>query len=132
MGAELASVKAMLDRTHPPLPTKCDQNSYVLGEIAGHNIVIAVLPEAGTNSAATAAIQLLNDFPCIRFGLLVGVGGGMPDEEEDVRLGDVVVSKPTDTFGSEPRRSKHTLSIPGHYAVLAGRSLRKPCRGGNV
>jgi hypothetical protein len=32
----------------------------------------------------------------------------------------------------EPRRSKRTLSIPGHYAVLAGRSPRKPRRGGNV
>ena len=31
----------------------------------------------------------------------------------------------------EPRRSKRTLSIPGHYAVLAGRSPRKPRRGGN-
>jgi hypothetical protein len=32
----------------------------------------------------------------------------------------------------EPRRSKRILSIPGHYAVLAGRSPRKPRRGGNV
>jgi hypothetical protein len=32
----------------------------------------------------------------------------------------------------EPRRSERTLSIPGHYAVLAGRSPRKPRRGGNV
>jgi hypothetical protein len=32
----------------------------------------------------------------------VGIGGGVPDEEEggdDIRLGDVVVSKSTDTFG---------------------------------
>jgi hypothetical protein len=36
------------------------------------------------------------------------------------------------TPASEPRRSKRTLSIPGHYAVLAGRSPRKPCRGRNV
>jgi nucleoside phosphorylase len=102
MGAELAPVKAMLDQLHPSLPTQRDQNSYTLGEMGGHNIVIAVLPEIGTNSAATVAIQLLNDFPSIRFGLLVGIGGGVPDEEEDgndIRLGDVVVSKPTASFG---------------------------------
>src|ERR1700742_3081010 len=102
MGVELAPVKAMLDHIHPSLPTQRDQNSYVLGEMCGHNVVIAVLPEIGNNAAATAAIQLLNDFPSVRFGLLVGIGGGVPDEEEDgndIRLGDVVVSKPTSTFG---------------------------------
>jgi nucleoside phosphorylase len=102
MGVELAPVIAVLDRAHFLLPTKRDQNSYTLGEIGGHNVVIAVLPETGTNSAAAMATQLLNDFPSIRFGLLVGVGGGVPDEEDggmDMRLGDVVVSKPTGSFG---------------------------------
>jgi hypothetical protein len=46
----------MLDQPHPSLPTQRDQNSYTLGEMGGHNIVIAVLPEIGTNSAATVAI----------------------------------------------------------------------------
>jgi hypothetical protein len=50
MGVELAPVKALLDQTHPSLPTQRDQNSYTLGVIGGHNIVIAVLPEIGTNS----------------------------------------------------------------------------------
>ena len=102
MGVELAPVKAMLDHVHPHLPTQRDQNSYILGEMCGHNVVIAVLPEIGNNAAATTAIQLLNDFPAIRFGLLVGIGGGVPDDEEDsidIRLGDVVISKPTNTFG---------------------------------
>jgi hypothetical protein len=46
------------------------------------------------------ATQLLNDFTSIRFGLLVGIGGGIPgDDEDDIRPGDVVVSKPTATFG---------------------------------
>src|SRR3984893_12751939 len=101
MGVELAPVTAILDRAHFLLPTKRDQNSYTLGEIGGHNVVIAVLPETGTNSAATVATQLLNDFPSIRFGLLVGIGGGVPDlaNEIDIRLGDIVVSKPTKTAG---------------------------------
>src|SRR5277367_356008 len=101
MGVELAPVKALLDQINPSLPTQRDQNSYTLGVIGGHNIVIAVMPEIGNNAAATVATQLLNDFPSIRFGLLVGIGGGVPGEgnEDDIRLGDVVVSQPTDTFG---------------------------------
>src|SRR5271156_4984779 len=101
MGVELAPVKALLDQTHPSLPTQRDQNSYTPGVIGGHNIVIAVLPEIGTNSAATVATQLLNDFPSVRFGLLVGIGGGVPGQEgeDDIRLGDIVVSKPTGTLG---------------------------------
>ena len=98
MGVELAAAKALLDEIHPHLPTQRDQNVYVLGEMGEHNVVIAVLPEIGNNAAAALAIQLLIDFPYIRFGLLVGIGGGVPDNEEDgddIRLGDVVVSKPT-------------------------------------
>jgi hypothetical protein len=65
-----------------------------------HNIVVAVLPEIGNRATATVATELLNDFPSIRFGLLVGIGGVPGDEgENDVRLGDMVVSQPTDTFG---------------------------------
>jgi nucleoside phosphorylase len=99
MGVELAPVVAMLEQRHQSLPTSRDQNSYILGRIKGHNIVIAVIPEIGNNNAATVAIQLLNDFGSIRFGLLVGIGGGIPSEDVDIRLGDVVVSKPTKTFG---------------------------------
>lgn len=99
MGVELAPVEGMLDEIHQSLPSGRDQNAYTLGKIGGHNIVVAVLPAIGNNAAATVATQLLNDFPSIRFGLLVGIGGGVPGVEDDVRLGDVVVSQPTDTFG---------------------------------
>jgi nucleoside phosphorylase len=74
MGHELAPVRALLDKTHPDLQTSRDQNGYVLGEIGGHNVVIAVMPEVGNNCAAMTATQLLNDFPSVRFGLLVGIG----------------------------------------------------------
>jgi hypothetical protein len=44
------------------------------------------------------ATQLLSDFPSIMFGLLVGIGGGIPGkDEDDIRMGDVV-GKPTLTF----------------------------------
>ena len=100
MGVELAPVEAMLDEMHQSLPTSQDKNSYTLGRIGVHNVVIAVMPEIGNNSAARVATQLLNDFTSIRFGLLVGIGGGIPsDDKDDLRLGDVVVSKPPATFG---------------------------------
>jgi nucleoside phosphorylase len=41
---------------------------------------------------------MLRSFP-IKFGLMVGVGGGVWSKENDIRLGDIVVSQPTGTHG---------------------------------
>ncbi|KAJ9481902.1 hypothetical protein VN97_g11554 [Penicillium thymicola] len=73
-----------------------DANDYTLGKIGEHNVVIAVLPdgEYGTASAANVATNMLNSFHNIRIGLMVGIGGGVPSERHDIRLGDVVVSAP--------------------------------------
>lgn len=98
MGVELAPVEGMLDEIHDSLPVHRDQNAYTLGRLGEHNVVVAVMPTIGNSAAATVATQLLNDFPSVRFGLLVGTGGGVPGDA-DVRLGDVVVSQSTDTFG---------------------------------
>ena len=95
---EMAAARAMLDKVHPGLQqSQDDHNTYVLGEIAGHNVVIACLPSGiyGTVSAAVVAEQMLYTFRSIRFGLMVGIGGGVPSSSTDIRLGDVVVSKPT-------------------------------------
>jgi nucleoside phosphorylase len=88
----------MLDQIHADLPKPPnDQNAYTLGSIGKHNIVIACLPEGeiGTTSVANVATQMVNTFPSIKFGLMVGIGGGIPPK---VRLGDVVVSKPVGEF----------------------------------
>ncbi|KAF7166132.1 hypothetical protein CNMCM5623_010009 [Aspergillus felis] len=98
---EMAAAEAMLDERHPDLPTKPnDNNTYILGRIHAHNVVIACLPCGvyGTTSAATLATEIRLTFGAIQFGLMVGVGGGVPGNV-DVRLGDVVVSKPTREFG---------------------------------
>ena len=42
---------------------------------------------------------MLSSFPSIRFRLMVGIEGGAPHAHADIRLGDVVVSKPTESFG---------------------------------
>ena len=99
---EAAAAKAMLDKTHLQLSqSAADDNAYMLGEISGHNIVIACLPSGvyGTASAATVAANMRTTFPSIRFGLMVGIGGGVPSTNNDIRLGDVVVSKPTGVLG---------------------------------
>jgi len=82
----------MLDELHGALPKPpTDRNAYTLGSIGAHNAVLACLPKGqiGTNSASVVATQVMDTFPSIRFGLMVGIGGGVPPE---VRLSDVVVS----------------------------------------
>jgi nucleoside phosphorylase len=102
LSVELAAAQEMLDEEHDTLPSSThDTNIYTCGRIGDHNIVIACLPEGqtGTNSAAAVAVQMRMAFPSTRFGLMVGIGGGVPSEEADIRLGDVVISKPYQTFG---------------------------------
>lgn len=124
MGIELAAVKGMVDDPHPNLPLKRDAASYTLGRIGEHNIVIAVMPETSQNRAAQVAQQLLNDFSSIRFGLLVGIGGGVPSETHDIRLGDIVVSKPVDTFGGVVQYDLGKRTASGHFQRTG--SLKKP------
>ncbi|EAQ91377.1 hypothetical protein CHGG_03312 [Chaetomium globosum CBS 148.51] len=104
---ERAAAEAMLDEEHAP-PTgfvrhQTDANVYTWGRVGEHNIVIASLAAGvyGTTSAATTASSLLASLPSIRVGLLVGIGGGIarPDEDCDIRLGDIVVSQPDGTTG---------------------------------
>jgi nucleoside phosphorylase len=95
---EQTAATAMLDERHPNLPKpRNDPNTYTLGSIGGHDVVIACLPKGkiGTVSATSVATHMIHAFPAIRFGLMVGIGGGVPPH---VRLGDVVVSVPTDQY----------------------------------
>ncbi|CRG88699.1 Ankyrin repeat domain-containing protein 50 [Talaromyces islandicus] len=88
----------MLDERHERLKQPpSDHNVYNLGEINGHNVVIAGLPIIGNTSTAAVVTQMRNTFPNLSFGLLVGIGGGVPVKTDNgmIRLGHVVVSKPT-------------------------------------
>ncbi|KAF3074427.1 Ankyrin repeat domain-containing protein 50 [Trichoderma lentiforme] len=95
---EQVAALEMLDEEHVRLPQPpTDHNVYSLGSISGINIVVAGLYQAGNSQAATVATQLRMTFPNIRFGLLVGIGGGIPVKTDNgmIRLGDIVVSKPS-------------------------------------
>ncbi|KAI1387859.1 nucleoside phosphorylase domain-containing protein [Hypoxylon trugodes] len=77
VGPEIAAAKLLLDDEHERIAVaRGDDNGYILGEISGHNIVLAFPPSK------------------------VGVGGGVPKPPNwtnprlDIRLGDVVVGKP--------------------------------------
>jgi nucleoside phosphorylase len=99
LSKEQTAATAMLDERHADLPKPpSDHNTYTLGCVSKHNVVIACLPEGeiGNNAAATVATRMTATFPSIKFGLMVGIGGGVP---RAVRLGDVVVSAPADQFG---------------------------------
>ena len=90
---EMAAARAMLDELHDELPGHFnDINTYTLGSVKGHNIVIACLPTAqyGTNNAAHVLTNLIRTFPSVRLALMVGIGGGVPSKA-DIRLGDIVV-----------------------------------------
>lgn len=90
---EMAAARAMLDEIHESPPRKSDDtNTYALGKVHGHNVVIACLPvhEYGTNNAAAVVTNMKRTFPGIEIGLMVGIGGGAPGKE-DIRLGDIVV-----------------------------------------
>ena len=96
---ELLAVRLMFDRRHRDLDLdKLDSNHYALGSIFTHNIVAACLPSGdyGTCSAAGVASHLRRSFPKVEFCLLVGIGGGVPSPQNDIRLGDIIVSQPTE------------------------------------
>ncbi|KAF4434154.1 hypothetical protein FACUT_8006 [Fusarium acutatum] len=90
---EMAAARAMLDEEHADCPRQAnDTNSYVLGSMKNHQVVIACLPidQYGTNNAASVLSNMRRTFPNIEIGLMVGIGGGVP-LKADIRLGDIVV-----------------------------------------
>jgi nucleoside phosphorylase len=90
----------MLDEEHERLPQPSgDTNVYNLGSINNHNVVIVGLPQTGNCTAATVVNQMRRTFPNLKYGLLVGIGGGVPVKTNCgmIRLGHVVVSEPSGT-----------------------------------
>jgi nucleoside phosphorylase len=115
---ELAAATEMLDEEHQNLPQDDDDTHlYTLGRIGEHNVVITCLPagQKGTNSAATITSQMRSKFVSIRFGLMVGIGGGVPSTESDIRLGDVVISQPHVQHGGVVQYDFGKTGAGGHF-----------------
>ncbi|OOF93410.1 hypothetical protein ASPCADRAFT_29799, partial [Aspergillus carbonarius ITEM 5010] len=108
----LTAAQSMLDEQHAPLAQpQSDLNRYTLGRIVTHNIVIVALSGPGPICAATSATNMRRTFPNLRFGLLVSPAGGVPTPTDagQIRLGDVVVSKP---------QLGHTGVVPYDYGKM--------------
>ena len=91
-----------LDEEYPaPATSPLHDNTYTFGRIGHHNVVITCLPkgEYGLTSAASVARDMLRSFTSIRFGLMVGIGSGVPSPKHNIRLGDVVVGSPVGRTG---------------------------------
>ncbi|KAL4741644.1 nucleoside phosphorylase domain-containing protein [Aspergillus similis] len=115
---EMAAARAMLDEIHDSLPNPLDDhNNYILGNIGLHNIVVACLPAGiyGITSATTVATQMIATFRSIRISLMVGIGGGVPSSKNDIRLGDVVVSKPTGRLGGVVQYDSGKTTANGNF-----------------
>lgn len=120
---ELAAAEAMLDEEHEkPLnfvQNQSDKNAYTWGRIGEHNVVLASLAAGvyGTVSAATTASQMLSSFPNIKFGLLVGIGAAFarPEDGCDIRLGDIVVSQPSEQYGGVVQFDLGKAVAGGHF-----------------
>ena len=76
---------------------ECSDNTaqYNLGRVGRRNVVIICLPagQTGTIPATAVAVELRYKFPA------VGIGGGVPNLEADIRLGDVVIGQPQGPYG---------------------------------
>lgn len=76
-----------------------DANTYTLGRIKQHNVVLALLrqrggkPTMGKASAAIVASDLRHSWFSLSLALLVGICGGVPQAgNREILLGDVVIS----------------------------------------
>ncbi|KAF6806492.1 NACHT and ankyrin domain protein [Colletotrichum plurivorum] len=141
---ERAAAKAILDEEHAEpkglIRHPSDTNVYTWGRIGEHDVVLVSLAAGmhGLTSAATTALSLSASFPSIRIGLLVGIGGAIPrpDDNCDIRLGDVVVSQPDGTTGGvcqydlvkakpgERRERKGFLAMPPTVLLKALSSIQ--------
>ncbi|KAF2400142.1 Pfs domain protein [Trichodelitschia bisporula] len=136
---EFAAAQLLLDTEHAPFPQGPNEPTfpYKLGCIGSHNVVIACLPAGrpGTNSALSVALQMRSMFTSIQYGLMVGIGGGVPKPKNNLRLGDVVFSQPDGAHGGVVqyefgkdipgglRRTGH-LSAPPEHLLNALQTLK--------
>jgi nucleoside phosphorylase len=93
---EPVAAQSLLDERHEPLANVSpgDNDSYTLGTIGNHRVVIAILPDGqyGTSAVASVVRDMLRIFRKIRISLMVGIGSGAPSRRNDIHLSDIVVS----------------------------------------
>ncbi|EED20813.1 conserved hypothetical protein [Talaromyces stipitatus ATCC 10500] len=128
---EAAAAIQMLDENFGILQEqeRTDSNTYTLGRIGRHYVVIACLPDRqyGITLATTVANNMMRTFSdslCI--GLIVGIGGGAPSAEHNIRLGDIVVSRPEGSYSGVIQHNMGKISRDGKIQRLG--SLNSPLK----
>ncbi|KAB8229020.1 purine and uridine phosphorylase [Aspergillus alliaceus] len=128
---EAAAAKEMLDEDFGIFEQQdaADTNSYRLGRIGKHHVVIACLPcgQYGACAATTVANNMVRTFSkSLRIGLMVGVGGGIPSTDHDIRLGDIVISCQTGSCGGVVQYDMGKVTADGVFCRTG--SLNSPPR----
>ncbi|OAA74311.1 Ankyrin repeat-containing domain protein [Akanthomyces lecanii RCEF 1005] len=128
---ESAAVKYTFDKELECRPKTIGPRKYVysFGVIGEHNVVVARPSQMGTVKAAQCAATVSQQFPNVRFALLVGIGAGIPcfpatGSKRDIRLGDIAVSIPRDGHPGVVEYDYGKYEADGTF-VLKG-SLDKP------
>ncbi|PGH16432.1 hypothetical protein AJ79_01763 [Helicocarpus griseus UAMH5409] len=96
---EASAVAALFDKKYDEKAygkVPGDSNSYSVGVIGRHNVVLVHMPNMGKVAAAAASVFLCASFQRIQLALIVGICGGVPfggHARKDIFLGDVVISE---------------------------------------
>ncbi|KAL4879454.1 hypothetical protein BJY04DRAFT_220050 [Aspergillus karnatakaensis] len=98
---------------------------YSFGRLGNHKVVIAQPSQMGTVKAALCAATVSQQFPNVRFALMVGIGAGIPKIPiHDIHLGDIAVSVPREDHPGVIQYDLGKYEGEGRF-VLKG-SLNKP------
>ncbi|KAL7904198.1 purine and uridine phosphorylase [Trichoderma velutinum] len=95
---DYVAAKAFLDETlikdvTLESDTSFSGNMYTFGKIGDKQVLIVLCSD--TNGRASREITVADighNFPGVKLCLMVGIGGGAPSQQHDIRLGDVVVA----------------------------------------
>ncbi|KAJ6003139.1 purine and uridine phosphorylase [Penicillium sp. IBT 35674x] len=122
---EAVAVEHMLDEEYACSPKATGPIKYVysFGRIKQHKIVIAQPHQMGVVAAAHCATAVSQQFPNVRFAMMVGIGAGIPSQKHDIRLGDIAVSIPQDAHAGAIQYDFGKYELDGF--VLKG-CLNKP------
>jgi nucleoside phosphorylase len=91
---EYQAVLAIFDEPRDRI--RSDKNPdiiYNTGWIGSYHAVAACLPPGRTGSAAASwlATRMMDAFPYLEHRFLVGIAGGVPNGDIDIRLGDIII-----------------------------------------
>lgn len=92
LSVEMRAVLAVFNDT-PQLGSGSEGKPYYFGAIGRHSTVAVCLPNqnVGVVQASRCGDWLQREFPSLQHRFLVGIAGGIPDKNMDIRLGDIVI-----------------------------------------